>query len=197
MPVLRQTSAVKILNAQAEQGRGVFTRRDLDRLFRADRPKARTAGIARLVEAGWLRPAARGVYVYPAGLPRDGYTLERIARALRRGEYSYVSLESALSEWGAISQIPLGHLTVMTTGRKGTFFTHWGTIEFIHTARSVSQMLADTIYGERRPLRIAKPQVAWRDLKRVGRNTGMVDPEALEEVIEEREEALHGPAATD
>ena len=194
---MRQSTALRALNTQAEQGRAIFTRRDLDRLFRADRPKAREAGLQRLVEAGWLRPAARGVYVYPPGLPRDGYTLERIARTLRRGEYNYVSLESALSEWGAISQIPLGYLTVMTTGRKGTFRTDWGTIEFTHTARSVADILDHTVRDEHRPLRIATPEAAWRDLKRAGRNTDMVDRRALEESIHDREEALHGTAATD
>lgn len=189
---MRQSTALKVLNAQAERGRAVFTRRDLDRLFRADRPKAREAGIARLVAAGWLEPVARGVYVYPPGLPRDGYTTERLARTLRRGEYNHVSLESALSEWGVISQIPTGYLTVMTTGRKGTFRTRWGTIEFTHTARPVEDILASTIRDERRPLRIATPEAAWRDLKRVGRNTDMVDIDSLEEVIAEREEALHG-----
>ncbi len=33
------------------------------------------------------------------------------------GEYNYVSLESMLSEYGLISQIPIDRLTVMTTGR--------------------------------------------------------------------------------
>lgn len=193
---MRQTTALKSLNALAEQGRAVFTRRDLDRVFRADRRKAREAGIARLVQAGWLKPAARGIYVYPPGLPRDGYTLERIARALRRGEYSYVSLESALSEWGAISQLPVGHLTVMTTGRKGTFRTDWGTIEFTHTARTVPDLLSNTLRDERRPLRIATAEAAWRDLKRVGRNTNMVDAQALDECIQDHKEAVHGtPAA--
>jgi len=194
---MRQNAALKALNAQAEQGRAIFTRRDLDRLFETDRPKARAAGIARLVEAGWLRPAARGIYVYPPGLPRDGQALERIARTLRRGEYNYISLESALSEWGAISQIPLGHLTVMTTGRKGTFRTDWGTLEFTHTARSVADILEHTVHDDRRPLRIATPEAAWRDLKRVGRNTEMVDQTELDDIIRDREEALHGTPAAD
>jgi hypothetical protein len=31
----------------------------------------------------------------------DSHTIELIAKTLRRGEYSYVSLEPALSEYGA------------------------------------------------------------------------------------------------
>ncbi len=183
---MRQTDALKLLAEQAANGRFVFARRDLERLLRADQPATRAATIGRLVESGWLKSAARGVLVYPAGQQNDGYDLERIARAIRRGEYSYISLESALSEWGAISQVPMGHLTIMTTGRKGVFPTPWGTIEFTHTARPLEDILQSTLFPPGRPLRLATPETAWRDLKRVGRNCEMVDREALTEIIEER-----------
>ena len=187
---MQQIDALKILTEQAASGRFVFTRRDLERMLRDDRPAARAATLKRLVESGWLLPAARGVYVYSAGQRNDGYDLERIARALRRGAYNYVSLESALAEWGAISQIPMGHLTVMTTGRKGVFRTPLGTIEFTHTARPLEDILAATVIPPDRPLRLATPETAWRDLKRVGRNCDMVDQQTLEEIIEERCAAL-------
>ena len=183
---MQQIDALKILTEQAASGRAVFTRRDLERMFRTDRPAARAATLKRLVQSDWLRPAARGVYVYPAGLRNDGYDLERIARAIRRGDYSYVSLESALSEWGAISQLPMGYLTLMTTGRKGVFPTPWGTIEFTHSARPLENIFASTVSPPDRPLRLATPEAAWRDLKRVGRNCNMVDQQALEEIIDER-----------
>jgi len=184
---MRQAQALQFLTAQADQGRSVFTRRDLEKILREDRPSNRAATINRLVMDRWLLPVARGVYVYPRGLKADGRDLERIALALRRGEYSYISLESALSEWGAISQIPVGHLTVMTTGRKGIFQTPFGTIEFTHTARPVDDILANTIFDMNRPLRLAQPATAWRDLKRVGRNVEMVDRQVLAELIDEQE----------
>ena len=183
---MKLTDALKLLGEQAADGRFVFTRRDLERMMRADRPSTRAATLKRLVQSDWLRPAARGVYVYPAGQRNDGYDLERIARAIRRGDYSYVSLESALSEWGAISQVPMSYLTLMTTGRKGVFRTPWGTIEFTHTARPLEAVLAATVSSPDRPLRLATPEAAWRDLKRVGRNCDMVDRQALEEIIDER-----------
>ncbi len=79
-----------------------------------------------------------------------------------------------LSEYGAISQVPIDRLTVMTTGRRGTYTTPYGTIEFTHTSRG----LPDILVGSRevgRPLRLATPQTAWRDLKRVGRNIHIMD----------------------
>ncbi|AGA32461.1 hypothetical protein TVNIR_0768 [Thioalkalivibrio nitratireducens DSM 14787] len=50
--------------------------------------------------------------------------------------------------------------------------------EFTHTKRSPADILENTrLVG--RPLRMATPQAAWRDLKRVGRNTHLVDARAL------------------
>ena len=183
---MRQSRALTVLMHQAEQGQAIFDVHDLAVLFPDESPRSREAGVTRLVKAGWLERVARGLYVFPTGLPRDGFTLERLARSLRRGEDSYVSLESALSEWGAISQIPLGYLTVMTTGRKGVFRTRFGTIEFTHTQRSLRDLLENTIPNTTRPLRLATPEAAWRDLKRVGRNTHLVDTEELTEIIKER-----------
>ncbi|PHM28446.1 hypothetical protein [Xenorhabdus budapestensis] len=71
------------------------------------------------------------------------FTAKDLAKAMRRGEYNYVSLESALSEYGAISQIPIDRLTVMTTGRKGTYKTPFGIIEFTHTKRSAPNIICN------------------------------------------------------
>lgn len=91
-----------------------------------------------------LQRVCCGVYLYPLTRERDGYTVDRIAKTLRRGEYSYISNESALSEFGAISELPVDRLTVMTTGRRGVYRTTYGVIEFTHTRRSVLDILADS-----------------------------------------------------
>ena len=171
-------TAIKVLTAWDEAGRYVFTRHDLAKLFPDDSAKTLQEAVNRLVKGGWLRRASRGVYVYALARSMDSHTVERIAVALRRGEYNYISLESALSEYGAISQIPVDRLTVMTTGRKGVYRTPWGTIEFTHTKRATSIILS-SIRDVGRPLRLATPMAAWRDLKRVGRNTHLVDEEAM------------------
>ncbi len=173
------TTASKVLHHWDKRGRRVFTRRDLARLFPDDSPKALTLGLARLTEKGLLERACRGVYVNPLAASANSRTLEQIAVAMRRGEYNYLSLESMLSEYGIISQIPLDRLTVMTTGRKGVYRTPWGVIEFTHTARPVEAILDGSTVTAERPLRLATPHTAWRDLKRVGRNLELVDQEAL------------------
>ena len=127
-----------------------------------------------------LQRAARGVYVFAYSRNINADTVELIAKTLRRGHYSYISLESALSLYGAISQVPVDRLTVMTTGREGEFKTPFGVIEFTHTKRSVSEIIGNVIQTDR-PLRIATRKTAYRDLKRVGRNVHLVDESEIYE----------------
>jgi len=173
-----KASALKRLNLWDKQGRYVFTRSDLAKIFHDDSPRAFKAGLQRLVTDEILLRPARGVYLYALSQGRGSDTIEHIARALRRGEYNYVSLESALSEYGVISQIPVDRLTVMTTGRKGEYSTSSGTIEFTHTKRRPEDILPG-VRDVGRPLKLATPATAWRDLKRVGRNTHLVNEQEL------------------
>ncbi|MDN5849760.1 MAG: hypothetical protein L0H63_09015 [Nitrococcus sp.] len=173
--------AVKTLSGWDRRGRHVYTQSDLAHLFPADSPKTLQVSIDRLIQRGLLSRAARGIYVYEIGQGAGPDTIEYIVRAMRRGDYNYVSLESALSAYGVISQIPLDRLTVMTTGRKGAYRTPWGVIEFTHTARRAREILP-RMRNVHRPLPLATPEAAWSDLKRVGRNTHLVDAEALADV---------------
>lgn len=176
---MNKMQAVQVLRLWDLQHKYVFTHADLRKLFAEDKPKAFNEGLGRLVKAGLLIRACRGVYVNPYALSQDGYTIEHIAKALRRGEFNYVSLESILVECGAISQMLIDRLTVMTTGREGIYPTPYGTIEFTHTRRSTADILNSIHTVPYRPLRVATKETAWRDLKRVGRNISMVNTEVL------------------
>lgn len=175
---MNRTTAIERLNDFDKNGRYVFTSRDLAKIFHEDSPKALNAGLNRLVKDGVLTRAIRGVYVYAYAKSKDAYTLERIVLAQRRGEYNYLSLESALSAYGVISQIPMGRITVMTTGRSEEHKTPFGVIEYTHTKRAPEQILQDTWFGES-PLRQATMKTALRDLRRVGRNTHLIDESVL------------------
>jgi len=174
MPFMNKAKALKVFSEWDGKGRYVFTRGDMAKLFPEDSKRALQEGLNRLVKSGILERVGRGVYVYNFAHSKDSYVIEHIAKAMRRGAYNYVSLESALSEYGAISQVPIDRLTVMTTGRKGEYQTPYGTIEFTHTKRRLRDLLAG-IRDVGRPLRMATLVAAWRDLKRVGRNTHLVD----------------------
>jgi len=169
--------ASEVLRRWDRVGRYVFTRKALAKFFPQDSAKTFTEALQRLVKAGLLVRACRGIYVNPHAHSLDSRVVERIAQALRPGEYTYVSLESMLSEYGEISQIPIDRLTLMTTGRKGVHKTPFGVIEFTHTNRTVLDILNHIHRADGRPLRLASKAAAWRDLKRVGRNTSMVNVE--------------------
>lgn len=176
---MNREQATKIFREQDRKGKYVFSNHDLRKLFPQDSYKTFNEGLKRLVKSGVLRHACRNVYVNEEAQQFDSYTIERIAKTLRRGEYNYVSLESMLSEYGVISQILIDRITIMTTGRKGTYSTTYGAIEFTHTKRTVSDILEGTSKVNERPLRMALKETALRDLKRVGRNINLIDPEEL------------------
>ncbi|MXW47636.1 MAG: hypothetical protein F4239_08360 [Gammaproteobacteria bacterium] len=177
---MHTVEAVKILAEWDQYGWNVFTLSDMRKLFPHQSEKTLSESLRRLVQKGLLQRVVNGVFVNPLSSRSRIGMFERIACAIRRGEYNYISLECALSEWGVISQIPQAYLTIVTTGRKGVFNTPYGVIEFTHTQRSALDILKNTIQRER-PLRIATAQAALRDLRRVGRNLHLVDFEEMQQ----------------
>jgi predicted transcriptional regulator of viral defense system len=171
---LQLTDALNVLVDWDRRGRCVFTKNDLAKLF-DERAELLSKTLERLVKKGILIRAARGVYVFGHSAHRGTHTLEEVAQTLRRDDYNYLSLESALSEWGTISQIPVDRITVMTTGRKGIFKTPFGVIEFTHTEANPETILANTIVRTPHPLRIAREAFAVKNQKRTGRNVFLIE----------------------
>jgi len=175
---MRYETALDILEAQDKQDNFVFHIRDLKRLFQYKENPAFYAALRNFVNKGLLKKAGRSIYVFSKTHQNETAILNKLVLAFRQGEYCYTSLETVLSEHGVISQMLLDRITVMTTGRAGTFKTPWGVIEYTHTSRNVLnfwQELRTGIQG----LKEATVEIAWRDLKRVGRNVNMVDQEEL------------------
>jgi hypothetical protein len=73
----------------------------------------------------------------------------------------------------------------MTTGSPGRFDTPWGAIEFTHADRAI-KVGTDVIVQDDGTLD-ATIRTAARDLRRVGRNLGLIDEGVLAEVIAEEE----------
>ncbi|MDR1183995.1 MAG: hypothetical protein LBK67_04285 [Coriobacteriales bacterium] len=177
---MKHSNAQTILDAWDKQGRYVYSARDLALLFHESNATLKQT-LKRLARSGLLFHAARDVYVYTYSKNRSAYTIEVIAHSLRRTEYNYVSYESALSEYGVISQVPIDRITVATTGRKGEFKTPFGVIEFTHTARNPVEIIEHTIERQPHPLRIATPAFALRNLMDSGRSFDLVDWDIWEE----------------
>lgn len=171
---MRIQDLIKTLDRWDQRGFWAFTAQTLKLLF-PENDRARTKALAAHQGAGLIERIARGLYINPRSrsLPQD--LLSALVAWLRPWDFNYLSLESALSEAGMISQIP-SRLTVMTTGRSQTFKTPYGTIEFTHTAQTPEQLRDDLVWDSQRELWVATPTRAQRDLVKARRNLGLVEP---------------------
>jgi len=177
---MKQSEAIKILSSWDKHGRHVYLKRDLGVIL-GEKGRLLDQTLHRLVRSDILERVAHGVYVFKYSRHVGADTIEHIARNLRRGDIVFESLESALSQYGVISQVPIDRITLMTTGRSGEYKTPYGVIEFTHTKESVDQILPNIRQREGHPLPIATKHYAYRNLRSTKRNLTMIDEEALYE----------------
>ena len=175
---MKQSEAYRILNAWDKQGRYVFKKCDLEIILN-ESGKTLDQTLSRLVKTELLQRVAHGVYLYNHSAHIGPTTIEDIARNLRRGELTFESLESALSQYGVISQIPIDRITLMTTGRGGEHRTPYGVIELTHTKAPLAEIMRNIIERPNHSLPIAKKDYAYKNLRSVGRNLDLVDLEEL------------------
>jgi len=171
---MKKIDALKALQDLDRRGIYVLTKGDLEKLFPEEQEKAFEKSLQRLVTDGILERVTKGVYLNPMAMSKKSHIVEDIAVVLRRACFSYVSMESILSEYGVISQVPIRRVTIMTTGAKGVYDTPYGTIEFTHTKRRPADIIRRTLTVKNRPLRIASREAAVQDLVRAGRNIDMM-----------------------
>jgi hypothetical protein len=184
---MRRRALDQKLDEMDRRGVWAFTPATFSALLGNPNQKYLRLAMKRLADQGVLTRAARGVYVNPHARSMPNDVRGGLIRFLRPREITYVSLESKLSEVGAISQVSTA-LTCMTTGSPGRFDTPWGAIEFTHTDRRIAfgadvQTRADGVLE-------ATVERSARDLRRVGRNTGLIDKETLVEAIREERAQL-------
>jgi len=121
---------------------------------------------------GILERVCQGVYQYTGSPDNSGLILFHAAASLRPQHFNYISLETMLSEAGLISQVPLAWVTLVSTGRSAEVRCgRFGTIEFLHTERAMSQVIGELTYDASRHLYRASPELALADMRRFGRST--------------------------
>lgn len=179
---MRRRDLMQKLAAMDRRGVWAFTPATFSALLGEPEPNYLKLRMKRLADEGVLTRAACGVYVNPLARSLPGDVRAGLIRFLRPRKVSYVSLESRLSEAGAISQVATA-LTCMTTGSPGRFDTPWGAIEFTHTDRPI--IVGTDAHVRDDGVLHATVERAARDLRRVGRNTGLIDAKTLAEAIVE------------
>lgn len=135
-----------------------------------------------LGEAPLIGNFCRGLWYNPSAKSIPAEPLLAAVQAIRPLEFNYLSLETVLSEAGIISQMPM-ITTVMSTGPSvERLKTPFGDIEFVRTTRANIRAEPD-IQMSPRGIPVASVALAWRDLKRVGRNIDLVDTSELEQYV--------------
>ena len=182
MQAIRQLA--EILENLADNKHYLFSLQDLRAVIPGQKSAAFKALIGRAEKNNLLRRICRGIYLYPKVNYPSGLVLYHTAARLRAHEFNYISLESVLSDAGAISQIPMNWITLMSSGRSytincGTF----GHIEFIHTKKSIQSVMTQLIYDPRCHLWRASVTLALKDMTLSRRNTKLINWEVARELV--------------
>jgi len=162
----------RIANAE----RYLFTLADLEALLPECSDDAVQMVAVRAVRNGILERMCQGIYLCPTVDYARGFELFHVAARLRAGCFNYISKETALSDHGIIAQVPIGYVTIMSSGRSNMVDCGaWGRIEFTHTKKNLEAIMGELTYDERFRLLRAGPRLALADLKASRRNLDLVD----------------------
>lgn len=162
----------------------LFTLQDLWPLCPAMSYIAFKTLLSRAVKQEILEKVCRGLYAFNSSNNSNGLLLFHVAAYIRSSKFNYISLETALSDAGIISQIPLGLVTIMSSGRSNKIpCGNFGTIEFIHTSRRPAEIIDQLTYDEKCRLWRAKPKLAIEDMKKTHRDCNLVNWDILNESI--------------
>lgn len=172
----------QLLARLADRDHYLFSAQDLQGAIPEQRDWA--VLLCRAGKSGLLKRVCRGLYLFPrADYPR-GRILFHAAARLRADEFNYISLETALSDAGVISQIPINWITMMSSGRNNTIRCgDFGRIEFVHTVRRPDSVADQLTYDSDCRLWRASATLALRDMRATRRPLDLIDEKALHELI--------------
>jgi len=162
----------------ADRERYLFTLRDLHALLPDLSYDTFKTLVSRASRRGPLRRLCRNLYIYDkVDYPRDRVLFHAAAR-LRAEYFNYISLETALSDAGLISQIPFSWITVMSSGRSGRIECQgFGTIEFVHTNKAPDRLAPELTWDGPCRLWRASTALALADTRSAKRHMDLVTKE--------------------
>lgn len=180
-PMRRLVDGLKALGSREHY---LFTPGDLRSLLPDLSVAAFKTLLSRAVKEGHLARVCRGLYIYPETLPSDGLLLFHVAARLRADTFTYISLETALSDAGVISQIPMNYISLISSGRSNKISCgRWGTIEFVHTTQKPSELMTHLFYDSRCGLWRANSAQALRDMRMARRNLDLIDWSVVDDIV--------------
>lgn len=165
---------LKIFASSLKIGGGILTLKEIAFMMGESPSPKFTNFLANCVKKGIVCRVAQGVFESALTPCSPVDAIYKIAKKIRNKSILYISLESQLSFTGRISQIPMSRITIMTNGRKGVFNTPYGTIEFTHTKKKLSDIADELHMDNEIGMYRASEKLALEDLKRTKRNMDMI-----------------------
>lgn len=174
----------KILTNLADGEHYLFSLADLKGAMPRQSQGGFKALIGRCVKDGLLIRICRGLYLYPKVDYDQGLILFHAAARLRADTFNYITLETALSDAGVISQIPINWITLMSSGRSNIINCgDFGRIEFVHTKRKPESLTDCLVYDSQCHLWRASVALAIKDMLITKRSTDLIDWEVVNESV--------------
>ena len=180
-PIVR---LLRTLDGLPDKDRGLLSLADLRGVLPESSPGAFKTMLCRAEKSGTIQRICRGLYLHPGAGPDDGLLLFHAAARLRASQFNYISLETALSDAGLISQVPMNWITIMSSGRRNTIRCgQRGTIEFVHTSRKPAELAGELTYDSRCRMWRASVTLARRDMRATRRSMDLVAGEPTHEPV--------------
>lgn len=171
----KTTRLITIIGDAVRSGGGIYSASDLAYMMGEPCNQAFIKFLSDRVKTGHLERVVRGLYQSAITPPEPTTAIYKIIKKMRNNVLNYISLESQLSYTGEISQLVMDRVTVVTKGRKGTFPTPYGIIEFTHTKKPVVKIMPHLYYDDEIKMYRANKEQALEDLRNCQRNLHMLD----------------------
>lgn len=170
----------RVLESLSDGEHYLFSIRDFYAVFPDLSYSALKALLSRAEKSELLKRVCRGIYLNPRVSYPKGLLLYHAAAKLRAGYFTYISLETALSDAGVISQVLQNWITLMSSGRTYTYSCgDFGTIECVHTKKEPKAIAGELHYDSRCRLWRASVEQAIQDMRDLRRPMDLIDWSAV------------------
>lgn len=183
---MKTTQLLECLDFFDKQGKWLFRLSDFLMYFNKENKQNIKISLSRFARNNFIIQVSKGLYANPrAKSMQKCYIQGMVANYLRDKAYSYLSLESVLSEDGLISQMP-NRLIFVSLKFSHTYYTPFATIEYVQTKRKVRNFFNDCYYDDKRGFWVAHTQKAIDDLYKFNRSIDLYE----EQLEKDREDGF-------
>lgn len=173
---MKVSQLLECLDFFDKQGKWLFRLSDFLMYFRTESEQSIKISLSRHAKHNLITQVSKGIYANARARSKmlEKHFQAAVANYLRDKVYSYLSLESVLSEEGLISQLP-NRYTFVSLKFSHTYHTPFITVEYTQTKRDVKSFFEGCYYDEVREIWVASAQKAVDDAYKFRRAVDLYD----------------------